>query len=159
MDSTSAVAEKDRRIITYSSFLEVSAAFMSVFLNTRWAKCCTGIVLQCRCHPELTAVLLNRRRWSIFLEIARQNTAEHEKRHKAVAMAVQMSLLFMNYTKAHFSSNEILNGVMRTSSPLCITEPYKIMDLNGNSLPALMKHDKHSQFTQKEGERQKGVKW
>lgn len=69
-----------------------------------------------------------------------------------------MSLLFMNYTKAHFSSNEILNGVMRTSLPLCITEPYKIMDLNGNSLPALMKHDKHSQFTQKEGERQKGVK-
>lgn len=69
-----------------------------------------------------------------------------------------MSLLFMNYTKAHFSSDEILNGVMRTSSPLCIAELYKVMDLNGSSLPALMKHEKHSQFTQKEGEQQKGEK-
>lgn len=56
-----------------------------------------------------------------------------------------------------FSSNEILNGVMRTSSPLCITELYKVMDLNGNSLPALMKHEKHSQFTQREGEWEGGV--
>ncbi len=69
-----------------------------------------------------------------------------------MATVVQMSLLLMNYTRAHFSSNEILNGVMRTSTPLCIAELYKVMDLNGNSLLALMKHEKHSQFTQGEGE-------
>lgn len=78
--------------------------------------------------------------------------AEIGKKHKTAATVVQMSLLLMNYTRAHFSSNEILNGVMRTSSPLCIAKLYKVMDLNGNSLLALMKHEKHSQFTQREGE-------
>lgn len=82
-----------------------------------------------------------------------------EENHKTVATVIQMSLLLMNYTRAHFSSNEILNGVIRTLSPLCIAELYKVMDLNGNSLLVLMKHKKHSQFTQREGEWEGGVKW
>lgn len=65
---------------------------------------------------------------------------------------VQMSLVLMNYSRAHFSSNEILNGVLRTSSPLCVAELYKVIDLNENSLLDLMKHEKHFQFTQREGE-------
>lgn len=75
-----------------------------------------------------------------------------ERGTKTAATVVQMSLLLMNYSRAHFSSDGILNGVMRTSSPLCIAELYKVMDLNGNSLLALMKHEKHSQFTQREAE-------
>lgn len=80
-------------------------------------------------------------------------------RHKTVASVVQMSLLLMNYSRAHFSSNEILNGVLRKSSPLCITELHKVIDLNGNSLLDLMKREKHSQFTQGEVEWETRVKW
>lgn len=75
-----------------------------------------------------------------------------KRRKKTSATVVQTSLLLMNYSRAHFSSDGILNGVMRTSSPLCIAELYKVMGLNGNSLLALMKHEKHSQFTQREAE-------
>ena len=89
---------------------------------------------------------------------ANQAATKHQRhvvgggeRPKSVATVVQMSLLLMSYTRAHFSSNEILNGVMRTSSPLCVAEVCKVMDLNGNSLLVLMKHEKHSQFTQGEG--------
>lgn len=110
------------------------------------------------CYAELTAMPLNRCQWSIPIEFAWQNGGEIGKRHKRVAIVVQMSLLLTNYSRAHFSSYEILNGVMRTSSPLCIAELYKVMDLNGNSLLALMKHEKHSQFTQREGEWEGGVK-
>ncbi len=141
------------------SFLRVSAAFMSVFLSRWWGTCCMGVLLRRRWYAELTVMLLSGPRQRIPVEFAWRNAVEIGKRHKTVATVVQMSLLLMNYTRAHFSSNEILNGVMRTSTPLCIAELYKVMDLNGNSLLALMKHEKHSQFTQGEGEWEGGVKW
>lgn len=40
---------------------------------------------------------------------------------------------------------------MRTSSPLCMADLYKVMDLNENSLLALIQHEKLSQFTASEG--------
>lgn len=66
-----------------------------------------------------------------------RNAAEIGKRHQAAATVVQTSLLLMNYSGAHFSGDGILNGVMRTSSPLCVADLYEVMDLNGNSLPGL----------------------
>lgn len=148
MDFTSCVPADDWRYYIFS-FLWVSAAFMSVSLSSWWGTCCLGVLLRRWCAAELTVMLVNRLRWSIPVVFAWWSAAEIGKRHKTVATVVQMSLLLMNYTRAHFSSNEILNGVMRTSSPLCITELYKVMDLNGNSLLALMKHENHSQFTQR----------
>lgn len=158
MDFTSSVSANDWRYYI-CSFLGVSAAFMSVFLSSWWGTCYMGVLLRRWCCAELTAMLLSGPQWRIPVEFARRNAVEIGKRHKTVATVVQMSLLLMNYTRAHFSGDEILNGVMRTSSPLCIAELCKVMDLNGNSRLALMKHEKHSQFTQGEGECEGGVKW
>lgn len=118
-----------------------------------------GVLYGHWCYAELTWMLLNWLWWSIPVELAWLNAKEIGERHKSVATVVQMSLLLMNYTRAHFSSNKILNGVTRTSSPLCMTDLYKAMHLNENSLLALMKHEKHFQFTETEGAWQEGVKW
>lgn len=40
-----------------------------------------------------------------------------------------------------------------------MTDLYEVMDLNENSLQALMQHEKHSQFTETEGKWVEGLKW
>lgn len=57
----------------------------------------------------------------------------------------------MNYSRAHFRGNEILNEVLRTSSAECMAELCGVIDLNGKSLVELMKHEKNSQCTWKGG--------
>lgn len=58
-----------------------------------------------------------------------------------------MSLILMNYRRAHFHGNEILNEVLRTSSAECMAELCKVIDFNGKSVVELMKREKNSQFT------------
>lgn len=57
----------------------------------------------------------------------------------------------MNYSRAHFRGNEILNGILRTSSAECMAELRKVIDLNGEPVVELMKRGKNSQFTRSEG--------
>lgn len=152
MDCTSSVSATGD--ITSAHFRE-----LVLLLWAHFSAYCMGVFLRRWCCAELTAMLLNRLWWSIPVEFAWQSSVEIGKRHQTAVTVVQMSLLLVNYTRAHFSHNEILNGVMRTSSPLCITELYKVMDLNGNSLLALMKHEKNSQFTQRGRVWEGGVKW
>lgn len=93
--------------------------------------------------------------WSAAIEFTHWNSLQIEKRHESVASAVQTSLLLMNYSRAHFRGNEILNGVLRTSSAECMAELRKVIDLNGESVVELMKRGKNSQFTRSEG----GQRW
>lgn len=98
------------------------------------------VLLRRRCYAELTA-----------MSAMRSHIGEEAQNYSDCSPNV---IITCELPGAHFSSDEILNGVTRTSSPLCITEVYKVMDLNGNSPPALMKHEAHSQFTQRESERE-----
>lgn len=85
---------------------------------------------------------------SMPIEFTQWNSLQIEKGHESVASAVQTSLLLMNYSRAHFRGNEILNEVLRTSSAECMAELCKVIDLNGKSVVELMKREKNSQFTQ-----------
>lgn len=57
----------------------------------------------------------------------------------------------MNYSRAHFRGNEILNEVLRTSSAECMAELCKVIDLNGKSVVELMEREKNPQCTWSEG--------
>lgn len=76
------------------------------------------------------------------IEFTHWNSLQIEKRHESVASAVQTSLLLMNYSRAHFRGNEILNGVLRTSSAECMAELRNVIDLNGEPVVELMKRGK-----------------
>lgn len=81
---------------------------------------------------------------SIPIEFTQWNSLQIEKGHESVASAVQTSLLLMNYSRAHFRGNEILNEVLWTSSAECMAELCKVIDLNGKSVVELMKREKNS---------------
>lgn len=88
---------------------------------------------------------------SISVEFTQRNSLQIEKEQESVASALQTSLLLMNYSRAHFRGNEILNEVLRTSSAECMAELCGVIDLNGKSLVELMKREKNSQCTWKGG--------
>lgn len=133
----------------------LSALLMShIVLRPLWAPLLVLV------HAELPTMPSRSLRRSIpVFSFSCSKGADIGLRHETGASVVQTSLLLMNYSRAHFGSNEILNGVLRKSSPLCITELHKVIDLNGNSLLDLMKHEKHSQFIQGEVEWETRVKW
>lgn len=102
------------------------------------------VLFQCRCE-ELAFPLAFPQ--SAPVGFTHRNSRQIEKRQESVASAPQTSLLLMNYSRAHFRGNEILNGLWRTSSAECVAELRKVIDSNGKSAVELMKREKNPQLT------------